>query len=129
MRKWLALVWIVMGLLLPHGGVKARPLSASADCNIWWNEVLHDTFSTDYRSPVGAVPTGTTVRLRLRVAQSDITSARVRVWDDRTNTETYYSMAWDGAFDTDPTTYDWWYVDIDVGTTPTILYYFFEINI
>lgn len=102
--------------------------AASADCNIQWNEVLHDTFSTDYRSPTGAVTPGTTVRLRLRVAQSDITSARLRVWDDRANTETYYDLAWDGSFDNDPTTYDWWYVDLPVGSQPTALYYFFEIN-
>lgn len=102
--------------------------AASNDCDIWWNEVLHDTFNTDYRNPIGAVPTGTTVRLRLRVAQSDVTSIRVRVWDDRTNTETYYNMSWDGTFDTDPVTYDWWTVDIPVGSTPTILYYFFELN-
>ncbi|GAB4526633.1 MAG: hypothetical protein Fur0018_11940 [Anaerolineales bacterium] len=107
---------------------QAAPLAAAADCNIWWSQALHDTFDSNYRSPSGAVTPGTTVRVRLRVAQSDITSARVRVWDDRTNTQTYYDMAWDGAFDTDPTTYDWWYADIPLGAQPTALYYFFEIN-
>ncbi len=131
MRLLVLLVVLVLNLpttLRPPRTTTAAPLTAAADCNIWWNEVLHDTFDTTYRNPIGAVTTGTTVKLRLRVAQGDITGARVRVWDDRTNTETYYDMAWDGTYDTDPTTYDWWYVDIPVGSTPTILYYFFEIN-
>src|SRR6266542_2003381 len=79
-------------------------------------------------STVGPTTPNSTVKLRLRAAQGDITSARVRVWNDRTNTQTYYSMAWDGGFDSDPTTYDWWFADIPVGAQPTILYYFFELN-
>lgn len=111
------------------GRAAAQPSpEAYADCNIWWNEVLHDTFDANYRSVVGPTTPDTTIRLRLRVAQSDITSARVRVWDDRTNTETYETMAWDGGFDTDPYVYDWWFADVAVGSQPTILYYFFEIN-
>ncbi len=103
--------------------------AASADCNIWWSEVYHDTFDTDYRSTIGAVDTTTgTIKLRLRVAQSDITSAYVRVYDDYTNVTNYYSMSWDGSYDTDTTTYDWWYVDITKPTYPTILYYYFQIN-
>ncbi len=114
-------------IVWPEQVAVAAP-SASADCNIWWNEVLHDTFNADYRSIVGPTTPGNTIKLRLRAAQSDLTGARVRVWDDRTNTETYYNMAWDGSFDTDPTTYDYWYADIPVGNQPTILYYFFELN-
>src|SRR5690606_11436027 len=78
---------------------------AWADCNIWWGEIFHDTFNSNYRSVVGPTTPNTTIKLRLRVAQSDITSARVRAWNDRTNTETYYTMSWDGSFDTDPITY------------------------
>ncbi|MEW5988320.1 MAG: glycoside hydrolase family 13 protein [Chloroflexota bacterium] len=122
------IVMLILASLIPAGRLLSAAPHASADCNIWWNEVLHDTFNSDYRSVVGPTTPGGAVKLRLRVAQSDITSARVRVWDDRANTQTYYSMAWDGAFDNDPVTYDWWYSDIPVGSQPTILYYFFEIN-
>jgi glycosidase len=124
------LLFLAVGLLPGAGPTHAAPAApdASADCNIWWGEVWHDTFDSNYRSLTGPTTPGNTVKLRLRVAQSDITSARVRVWDDRTNTETYYDMAWDGDFDTDPTTYDWWFADVPVGDQPTILYYFFEIN-
>ncbi|HSD82799.1 MAG TPA: alpha-amylase family glycosyl hydrolase [Anaerolineae bacterium] len=105
-----------------------RANAGSADNNVEWAPVLHDSFDANYRSPGGPVTPTTTVKLRLRVGQSDITSARVRVWNDRTNSETYYSLAWDGSFDTDPTTYDYWFADIPTGPQPTILYYFFEIN-
>lgn len=107
---------------------RARPSGASVDCNIWWAQTLHDTFDSNYRSLVGPITPNHTVKLRLRVAQGDLNSARVRVWDDRANTETYYAMSWDGGFDNDPVTYDWWYADIAVGAQPTILYYFFELN-
>ncbi|GEM_PF-402092 len=99
------------------------------NCDISWAQVLHDSFNLDYRSPSGPIAAGATqVKLRLRVAQDELSSARVRVWNDRTNTETYYNMAWDGTFDSDPATYDYWYVDIPLPTDPTILYYFFELN-
>lgn len=133
-RQHLFALTFVLLLVLP-ALTGARPTTrtyaapqAAADCNIWWNEVLHDTFNSDYRSIVGPTTPGNTVKLRLRVAQSDLTSARVRVWNDRTNSETYYNMAWDGGFDNDPTTYDWWFADIPVGMQPTALYYFFELN-
>ncbi|GAB4157982.1 MAG: hypothetical protein Fur0021_27410 [Candidatus Promineifilaceae bacterium] len=102
--------------------------SGGHDCNILWNDVLHDTFNADYRSTVGPTTPGDVITLRLRVAQDDLTSARVRVWDDRLNAETYYDMVWDGGFDDDPLTYDWWVTDVPVGGSPTILYYFFELN-
>lgn len=125
----LAAVLLALAGWLARATQAAPPgIQAAADCNIWWNEVLHDTFNADYRSIVGSTTPGNTVKLRLRMAQSDLTSARVRVWNDRANTQTYYNLAWDGAFDTDPVTYDWWFVDIPVGAQPTILYYFFEMN-
>lgn len=124
-----SLALLVALLVFPNPLSRARSASAAAaDCNVQWAESLHDTFDANYRSIVGPTTPNNTVKLRLRVAQGDLTSARVRVWDDRANVQTYYNMAWDGAFDTDPTTYDWWFANIPVGAQPTILYYFFELN-
>ncbi len=120
---------LLLALLIGFAADWVHPAPVLADdCYIQWSLVLHDTFSADYRSPGGPVTPGTTVKLRLRVGQSDITGARVRVWEDRSNAETYYNMEWDGGFDTDPATYDWWFVDVAVGAQTTVLYYFFEIN-
>ncbi len=121
----LAAFLLPLPLPLPLGAAPAH--AANADCNIWWNEVLHDSFDPAYRSPGGPVTPGTTVRLRLRLAQGDVTAVRLRSWNDRTNTETYLPLAWDAAFDTSPV-YDWWFVDLAVGAQPTVLYYFFELN-
>ncbi len=99
------------------------------NCDISWGQVLHDSFIADYRSLTGPLAVGPTqIKLRLRVAQNDLSSARVRVWNDFTNIETYYPMDWDSAFDIDPTTYDYWYANIPLPSEPTILYYFFELN-
>ncbi len=42
-------LWI-LALLAGLIGVPAQPVrtahAASADCNIWWGEVLHDTFNS-----------------------------------------------------------------------------------
>jgi glycosidase len=103
-------------------------VTQQAACTISPAQVLHDSFHPDYRSHVGPTTPGNTVRLRIRVAEGDITSARVRLWDDRTNQQTYHNMAWDGDFDQGSTTYDWWYADIPTGSQPTILYYIFELN-
>src|SRR5262245_31038892 len=52
--------------------------------------LFHDSFSPAYRSPGGAVPTGTTVRLRLRVTGERVKAValRVEVGDVATDTST-----------------------------------------
>jgi glycosidase len=104
--------------------------SSAGNCDIAWNPLLHDTFNADYREVVGPIAAGsvTQLRLRLRTGQNDIRWARVRVWDDRLNTQNFYNMLWDGSFDNDPTTYDWWTVDLPIGSSPTVYYYLFEVG-
>ena len=108
----------------------AGNFGASQNCDIFWSQNLHDTFDPNYRSLTGPVAAGSasTIKLRIRVAQNDITTARVRVWDDLANTSSYYAMTQDTLFDTDPVSYDYWYVNLPLPSTPDILYYFFELN-
>jgi glycosidase len=101
------------------------PAPPSGD--IQWDAVLHDTYNSDYRSIVGPATPNQSVRLRVRVAQGDITAARVRVWNDRTNSESFVPMSWDGGFDTS-STYDWWAANLPTGGDPTVLYYIFELT-
>jgi len=124
-REWLRIVTVLVSSIVLLIGAAAL---ADQNCDIQWDEVLHDTFNTDYRSVAGAVTPGTTINIRLRVAQSDLTSARVRLYDGRTRTESYVDMLWDGDFDQDPHTYDWWFAEFNVGSQPTVVYYFFELN-
>jgi hypothetical protein len=59
------LILALAGLLLSPAGAEAAP------------KLLHDTFSTAYRAPFGAVPAGTKVTLCLRVSGAKPVAARV----------------------------------------------------
>lgn len=101
--------------------VRSITFGASHDNDVWWNELAHDSRDARYRTPAGPVTTGTPVTLHFRAAQDDLTGVRVRVWDDRQNTETFYDMtlvASDG-------TYDWWELTLPTGNQPTVYWYRF----
>ncbi|MCP4150632.1 MAG: hypothetical protein GY757_22995 [bacterium] len=104
---------------------------AGQDNNIFWDALGHDTFDTTYRSPFGAVKTDQgTVTLRFRTCHYDVNSVRVRVWDDATNQERWYTMSFDYNSWDDPThdDLDFWKLELPIPTYPTILYYFFEVK-
>jgi glycosidase/fibronectin type 3 domain-containing protein len=91
------------------------------DNNISWGDLRHDSRSSAYRTPGGAVAAGTSVTLRLRALAGDLTSAQVRVWNDRIDSESIVNMsavATDGA-------YEWWEAVLPAQADPTILWYRF----
>ncbi len=94
---------------------------ASQDDEVWWEGLYHDSRDPRYRTPGGAVITGTTVTLRLRAYADDLTAAQVRIWDDRLNTQSLLDM----DIATSDGEYDWWEVDVPVGSDPTIHWYRF----
>lgn len=103
-------------------------LPVSGDGNVHWNELGHDSRDPLYRSPGGAVPTGTPVRLRLRALDGDLTEARVRVWDDRFDTESFHEMtrvAGGVQFPGDPTSYEFWEATLPASAEPTVYWYRF----
>jgi glycosidase len=51
------------------------------DNNVEWDGLRHDSRDTLYRTPRGAVPTGTGVTLRFRTFHDDVTSLKVRIFD------------------------------------------------
>src|SRR4029078_641123 len=51
------------------------------DKNVEWDGLRHDSRDPLYRTPGGAVPAGTPVKLRLRTFHNDVTSVRVRLFD------------------------------------------------
>jgi hypothetical protein len=107
----------------------------AADCDtvysndVAWNGLLHDTFSTDYRSPFGAVSLSKTVTLRLRACADDLDAVRLRVWDAAARQESFHDLS-RVASETDPEVgpVDLWQVSLEVPDTPDILYYFFEVT-
>jgi glycosidase len=67
MRVWIALAAAALALAF-------TPTSGAGGV-----QMLHDTFSTAYRSPGGAVPAGTAVTLRLRVAKAKPSRVTIRL--------------------------------------------------
>jgi glycosidase/fibronectin type 3 domain-containing protein len=51
------------------------------DGNVEWDGLRHDSRSTLYRTPGGAVPAGTPVKLRFRTFHDDVTGVAVRLYD------------------------------------------------
>jgi glycosidase len=116
-------------LLVALVAIPALQVSAAAhDNDIWWNDLGHNSRDPLFRSPGGAVPTGTAVTLRLRAADGDLTAARVRVWNDRTNVQTFYPMtkvATGVTLPNDAALYEFWEATLPPSPDPTIYYYRF----
>ncbi|MBA3289339.1 MAG: fibronectin type III domain-containing protein [Acidimicrobiia bacterium] len=63
------------------------------DGNVEWDGVRHDSRDTLYRTPGGAVPAGTEVRLRLRTFHDDVTAVAARIYSFEQGGQTLYPMA------------------------------------
>ncbi len=97
------------------------PTEASHDNEVWWDYLGHDSRDAIYRTPGGPVTTGTDVILRLRAAQGDLTEAKLRLYNDRTNVQSILPMSIahsDG-------TYDWWQATVPASADPTVYWYRF----
>jgi glycosidase len=94
---------------------------ASHDNTVQWAELGHDSRDTLYRTPGGAVTTGTPVTLRLRAASGDLTAARLRVWNDRSDTQTLLDM----SLAADDGTYEYWQATVPASADPTVYWYRF----
>ncbi len=101
--------------------VTPPPGGAGHDNNIFWDDLGHDSRDTLYRSPGGPVITGTAVTLRLRAASNDLTAARVRLYNDRTNAQAFLNM----SLAADDGTYEWWEVTLPISLDPTLYWYRF----
>lgn len=57
------------------------------DDNVEWDGVRHDSRDLLYRTPGGAIPEGTPVKLRLRTFHDDVTSVTARLFDVNANAQ------------------------------------------
>jgi glycosidase len=98
------------------------------DNTIFYAGLLHDSFAAAYRSAPGPVTSAQgSVTLRLRTCQSDAAQVSLRVWNDRTNSETLVPMAAAGdATDPDLGPVSYWSADLSIPAEPTVLYYIFR---
>lgn len=116
-------VWFYLDYRTGRVGAFPPPAPAQAghDNEVWWDFLGHDSRNTIYRTPGGPVTTGTEVILRLRAAQGDLTEAKLRLYNDRTNVQSILPMSIaysDG-------TYDWWEAAVSVSADPTVYWYRF----
>lgn len=82
-----------IGFFVPNTGAKVifRFVSATntltiqaghgPDNNVEWDGLRHDSRDSLYRTPGGAVVSGTSVTIRLRTYHNDVTSVRLRLYD------------------------------------------------
>jgi glycosidase len=98
--------------------------SAAHDDDIWWADLGHDSRDSLYRAPGRAVETGTAVKLRLRAASGDLTSARVRLWNDRADSQQLVDM----SVVADDGVYEWWEATVPASSDPTIYWYRFIVR-
>jgi glycosidase len=99
-------------------GVCALALAPVANATL-----LHDSFSPAYRSPGGAVPTGTSVRLRLRATGERVKAValRVEVGDAATDTSTLrlLKLKRSGSF---------WTINYRTPAKPSLVTYAFRVT-
>ena len=95
--------------------------------DIHWNGLLHDTFNTDYRSPFGARPAGSSVTLRMRTEHLNINAVTLRVYQLNPDHESSTPYNLNVPYVSNDGQYDYWQVSPALPTTPTILYYKFEL--
>jgi glycosidase len=98
-----------------------EPPVAGHDNDVWWADLGHNSRDTLYRNPGGPVTTSIAVTLRLRAAANDLTEAKLRLYNDRTNVESILPMT---VVYTDGT-YDWWEVTVPASPDPTVYWYRF----
>ncbi len=107
-----------VGAFPPPAGEPPEP---GHDNEVWWDYLEHDSRDTLYRTPGGPVTTGAEVILRLRAAQGDLTEAKLRLYNDRTNVQSILPMS---VVHSDGT-YDWWEVAVPASADPTVYWYRF----
>ncbi|MCG2786860.1 MAG: BspA family leucine-rich repeat surface protein, partial [Anaerolineae bacterium] len=111
--------------------------TASGACNaavqgnndVYYNGLLHDSFSSAYRSPIGPVDTNQgTVTLKFHTCMDDVNARpTIRVYNDRANTSNIYNMDFDShAADATLGGVTFWKYDLAVGSDPSIYYYTFR---
>lgn len=101
--------------------VRTVTFGAGVDNDVWWDYLGHDSRDLLYRVPGGPQTTGVEVTLRFTAARNDLTGARVRVWNDLLNQQSFYDMEVAAS----DSIYDYWEVTLPASVDPTVYWYRF----
>src|SRR6185436_9368127 len=102
---------------------------AAQDNNVEWDGLRHDSRDLLYRTPGGAVPAGTPVKLRFRTFHNDVTGVKVRIFDINTGGQQLLTMQ-PAATNVDcyqgglPFTCDFWEVTLHYNSPNNLWYRF-----
>jgi glycosidase len=108
----------------------------TANNDVEWDGLRHDSRDPLYRTPGGAVPEGTSVRIRLRTFHADVTGVKVRFFSVNRNGQQIVPMSraavdvpcYQPGLETE--TCDFWSVTLpdDVVAEPDVLWYRFIVT-
>lgn len=107
--------------------VVAPPPPAGCPANpddICWNDLGHDSRDTLYRVPAGPVTTNTPITLRFRTASNDVQNVQLRLYNDRTDSQTLTNMT--PIYDDG--THQWWQATVPASPDPTLYWYRFIVT-
>ncbi|HET9590127.1 MAG TPA: alpha-amylase family glycosyl hydrolase [Anaerolineales bacterium] len=116
----------------PNVTVSGGVSGPQPDNNIFWDGLRHDSRDLLYRTPGGAVPAGTPVRLRFRTFHNDVTDVKARIFDLNSSGQQLLTMQ-RAATDVDcyqdglPFSCDFWEVTLNY-TSPNNLWYRFIVT-
>lgn len=101
--------------------------------SVAWNELGHNPFEAGYRSPFGAVPTGSAVELAFRTKplNADAVDLVIYTFDSATQSTLPVAvrpMAYAEDRVENGSTYAFWTTTLTVPTVPSILYYKFKVT-
>ncbi len=115
---------LVLVSMIPSAAVVAADDPPAVDGSIRQADLQHDSRDDRYRSPSGAVPAGTPVRVRLRAAAGDLSGAQLRLADRLSGASWAQPMEL-AATDPEGGTlgYDYWEGVVETGPDPTIIDY------
>lgn len=122
-----------------ENGTATKPFSldqtvgGSGGGDIQFLGLKHDTFDSYYRSPFGAVPTGSTVNLKFRTDLLDVSGVFLKVYKynpqtDTTDAAVEYPLTFLENRTENGTTYDIYSINYSVPIAPAIIYYKFRIT-
>ncbi len=124
-------------LIVKTSGANTCSSAAQNDSNVFYNGLNHDTFSTTYRNPGGAVTTTQgTVTLKFRTCMNDLNQEPyIRVYDLKNASEIYSPgnsnarMTFDNhAFVSGVGDVTYWSFALPIPNTINIYYYVFRAN-
>ncbi len=117
-----------VALLLLALGASASAARPASEGRLAAEALLHDSRDPMYRSPVGAVPAGTRVRLRLRTLGGDAMSVTAVIWNETTGARTLQQMTLVASTRDGGRQFDFWEATLPAEMEPGLVWYRFVVR-